>query len=270
MSPNTVVRVWESLDAFQVARKAYERVLAPTPSQAQEEVAKNAICLLLWMETIVGVKVLQDVLAMESDSTTLSQVIQEADAVHSYVVRGHDDLTPEHLEGIPAITALCGGGRLVDSRFFEFHRDLVAHGVGVIQDNVAPLLFNDRLHVMLLRYENEVRLSVNPRRAPALLEPFVARTRTPPEDSRAAFVSFPDSPPTSPERILGYFERVLGFKHHIERIVMEQPREGQVPKHGIIVFKSAELREEAMMNETPIFFRINGHDMWVQLYQPLF
>ncbi|TVU31687.1 hypothetical protein EJB05_23385, partial [Eragrostis curvula] len=269
MSPNTVVQVWEVLHAFQVARKAYERVLGPTPSQAQGEVARNVICLLLWLETIMGVKVLQDVSAMERDSTTLSQVIHEADAVHSYVVHGHDQM-PEHLEGIPAITALCGGGRLVDSRFFEFHRDLVARGVGVIRDNVTPILFNDRLHEMLLRYGDEVLLSANPRPAPALLEPFVVRRRTPPEDSRKAFVSFPDSPPISPQRILGHFERILGFRHHIERIVMEQPREGQVPKHGIIEFKSAELREEAMLNETAIFIRISGHDMWAQLYQPLF
>ncbi|TVU31688.1 hypothetical protein EJB05_23386, partial [Eragrostis curvula] len=264
MSFTTVVQVWEVLNALRIAREAYERVHAWSPSQ--EEVAKNVICLLLWLETIMGVKVLQDVSTMESQSTTLLQVIHEADAVHSYVVRGHDDQmpAPEHIESIPAITALCGG-RLVDHRFFTFHRDLVARGVGVIRDNIAPLIFSDRMHEMFLRYEDE---GGNP--TFSLARPFVVRTRTPPEDSRTAFVSFPDSPPISPERILGHFERILGFRHHIERIVMEQPREGQVPKHGIIVFKIAELMEEAMLNETAIFFRINGHDMWVQLYQPLF
>lgn len=52
---------------------------------------------------------------------------------------------------------------------------------------------------------------------------------------------------------------------------MEQPsRETPRPKHGIIVFRSVQLRNNAMCKEMAIFFRVpNGNDMWVQRYKPL-
>jgi len=31
---------------------------------------------------------------------------------------------------------------------------------------------------------------------------------------------------------------------------------------------SEELRDEAMFQETAAFFRVDGHDTWVQLYMP--
>jgi hypothetical protein len=45
------------------------------------------------------------------------------------------------------------------------------------------------------------------RAAAELLEPFVVYTRTPPEDSRTAFVAFPDSPPLNAQQIFDYFEQ---------------------------------------------------------------
>jgi hypothetical protein len=148
--------VWEVLkDAFQVARRTYEHVLSHTTTP--EEVAKNVICVLIWLETIMGVKVLQEVLTMKSDSRILSQV--EADAVHSYVVHG-SYMLPELLENIPTIVGLCDR-RMVDFRFFNFHRALVAHGVDMIRNTIAPLVVNDHLYTMLRQYENGVDSTVN-------------------------------------------------------------------------------------------------------------
>ncbi|KAK3153292.1 hypothetical protein QOZ80_2BG0170350 [Eleusine coracana subsp. coracana] len=267
-----VVRVWEVLESFDIARKAYERVLArPT----RQEVAKNVICLLVWLETIVGMKVLQEVSTMASGSTMLSQLVAEVDAIHSYIVHGQDRL-PEHLEGIPSIVALCGHGRLVDFRFFKFHRGLVARGLDVIRSNAAPLIFNDHLYTMLSRYKGEADTVANASymMPPELMEPFVVQKRTTPEDSRTVFVSFPECPPSKSTTNLGLLR--TGFESSIDTIEMELPRAGLTPKHGVIVFKSAELKNEATFNETAIFFRVNGHDMsvqrdmWVQHYQPLY
>lgn len=62
----------------------------------------------------------------------------------------------------------------------------------------------------------------------------------------------------------------MNFGPCIERVQMERPSAGQVPKHGIIVFTSAEQRDKAMCEETAIFFRVDeDHDIWVQLYMPL-
>ena len=81
-------------------------------------------------------------------------VVTEASALSSY---GHPLSTP--LEGIPTIVALCDVGRLVDLRFFKFHKDLVARGVAVIRDNIGALVFDDHLHAMLRRFEEDANSS---------------------------------------------------------------------------------------------------------------
>ncbi|RLN16005.1 hypothetical protein C2845_PM02G22050 [Panicum miliaceum] len=166
-----VIQVWEVLDAEETARSAYERVLAQPTSL---EVAKNMICLLLWLETIAGVLVLEDRLM----------------PLYNYLLHGMPELC---LVGIPAIEALCNSGQLVDFRFFKFHRDLVARGLAVIRDTIVEVIFSDHLHTMLRRFEDEVHSSTlvtTSMHAPELIVPFVAITRTPPEDSQTAFVAF--------------------------------------------------------------------------------
>ncbi|PUZ40115.1 hypothetical protein GQ55_9G399600 [Panicum hallii var. hallii] len=267
MGSNKAVRVLEVLHARDTARRAYQLVLArPT----ELEVARNVICLLLWLETIMGVQVLDNVAAMAPAAISLTLVVTEASALFSYILHGHQ--LPAPLQGIPTIVALCGGGRLVDFRFFKFHKDLVARGVAVIRDNVGALVFDDNLHAMLRRFEDDVNLLLTPRPPPApeLMAPFEATTRTPPEDSRSALVAFPECHCHRPssQDIVNYFEQTLGFGRCIERVETERPGAGQAPKHGIIVFMSAELRDKAMFQETAVFFRVDGHGMWVQLYMP--
>jgi len=109
--------------------------------------------------------------------------------------------------------ALCDVGRLVDLRFFKFHKDLVARGLAVIRDNLGALLFNDSLLAMLRQFEEDANLSLTPRPLPApeLMAPFVATTRTPPEDSRTAFVAFPECHCHRPssQDIVNYFEKYV-------------------------------------------------------------
>ncbi|CAN6305874.1 unnamed protein product [Urochloa humidicola] len=273
MSSNMVaVRVLEVLNARVTTRKAYELVLArPT----EVEIAKDAICILLWLETIMGIEVLDSVASMAPNDTYLTQVIAEASAVYSYVLDGAPPPAPP-LEGIPTIVALCGGGRLIDFRFFRFHKALVARGVAVIRDNVASLVFDDHLHVKLRRFQDDdadaagSKSTPRPVPAPELMAPFVAATRTPTEDSRAAFIALPGCHchrPSSQE-VANFFEQTLRFGPCIERVETERPGTGQPPKHGIIVFTSAELRDEAMFEEAGVFFRVDGHDTWVQPYMP--
>ena len=48
--------MWEVLDAYATARSAYLRILSrPT----RQEVAQNAICLLLWLEATMGFDILR-------------------------------------------------------------------------------------------------------------------------------------------------------------------------------------------------------------------
>jgi hypothetical protein len=115
-------------------------------------------------------------------------------------------MLPELLENIPTVVGVCGR-RMVDFRFFKFHRALVARGVDMIWNTVALHVVNDPLYTMLRQYENEEDSMVNPRPAPELLEPFVVDTRTPPQDSPTAFLDFPDSPPLNAQQIFDYFEQ---------------------------------------------------------------
>ncbi|PUZ40114.1 hypothetical protein GQ55_9G399300 [Panicum hallii var. hallii] len=261
-----MVRVWEVLDANETARSAYLRILSrPT----RREVAQNAICLLLWLETTMGFDILRSVAAMVPDDISLARIVFEANALCTYVLHGYYAMPPP-FEGFPAITALCGGGRLIDHRFFRFHKDLVARGVTMIRDTVAALVFNDILHAMLRRLEDDSNslLIPNPVPAPELMAPFIISTTTPPEDSQTVFVAFPEYHPLSSQDIKDYFERTLGFGHCIERIATERPCTRQSAKHGVVVFRSAELRDEAMHGEAAVFFRVDGRDMWVQPYMP--
>ncbi|CAN6311900.1 unnamed protein product [Urochloa humidicola] len=264
------IRVWEVLDASETARNAYLRMISrPTLRQ----VAQNAICLLLWLDTTMGFDVLTDVASMACNDDSLTRVVYEANALCSYVLHGHygDAAVPRPFdEGFSAITALYGGGQLVDYWFFRFHRDLVARGLAMIRDGVARLVFDDNLYEMMRRFEEDCNsfLIPNPEPAPELMEPFVVTTTTPPEDSRTVFVSFPESHPLTPQDILDYFELTLGFGHCIDLVGTERPCARRSAKHGVIVFKSVAQRRDAMMGEPAAIFRIDGRDMWVQSYMP--
>ena len=59
--------------------------------------------------------------------------------------------------------------------------------------------------------------------------------------------------------------RTLGFGRCIEHVEMERPGVGQATNHDIIMFMSAKLRDQAMFQETAAFFKIDGHNTWVQL-----
>jgi len=202
-----VVRVWEVLDANEAARSAYLRILSrPT----RQDVAQNAICLLLWLEATMGFDILRSMAAMAPDDISLARIVFEANALFTYVLHGYYELPPP-LEGFPEITALCGGGRLIEYRFFRFHKDLVARGVSMIRDTVAALVFNDNLYAMLRWFEHDCSLQIpNPVPAPELMAPFiVTSTTTTPEDSRTVFVAFPEWHPLSSQDIKDYFERYV-------------------------------------------------------------
>lgn len=216
MESNKVLRVWEVLDTNNTAHRAYKRILSrPT----MLEVAKNVICLLLWLETIMGVKILEEVSRMESKDTKLSLVVKEVDGLYSYLLDGHDSLPEALIQNIPTIVSLCGEGRLVDFKFFKFHKELISRGVTVIQDTVATIVFNEDLHAMLHRFEDDANSTMVPKSMPApeLMEPFVPLSRTPSEDSRTAFLAFYNgSHDISPQYIMDYFERyVASSKAHL-------------------------------------------------------
>ncbi|KAF8728103.1 hypothetical protein HU200_018682 [Digitaria exilis] len=264
-------RVWDVLASCQTARSAYLRVLArPTVRM----VAQNAILLLIWMEAI-GFNLIEKVASMAIDDSSLTNLVYEANALYNYVLYGHyGTFPPPSFPAFQTITALCTAprrGRLIDHRFFVFHKNIIARGVAMYRDNAAGLVFNDHLYAMLDQYETDSNSSwiPNPVPAPALMAPYVAYTTTTPEDKRTCFVAFDERQPLTSQEILDYFQRTLLFGHCIERVDTEQAASPtQRSKHGMIVFRSEQMRNDAMMGEPAAFFLVDGRDMWVQPYDP--
>ncbi|KAJ1296263.1 hypothetical protein BS78_01G286700 [Paspalum vaginatum] len=254
------VQVLQFLQSNKSARRAY--LLAV--EHIGRDVAQKVICVLLWLELTMGFNVLGNVAAMGVSDMSLTRVVMEANAVYNYV---YTELPPPLL-GIPTLMALCGGGRLVDAGFFRFHKDLVARGIAFIRDSLATLVFDDNLHAVLRQFEDEISTSVNPRPEPApeLAAPIVALTRTPPQDSRTSFIALPQYLPLTAPQIAEYFETRLMFGYCIERIVMEWTGPERVAKHGLILFRSTQLRDDVLFGDNGTFYRINGDDMWMQRY----
>lgn len=156
--------------------------------------------------------VLHNVTTMAPEDISLARIVYEANAMYTYVLHGY--AIPPTFQGIRTVMDLCGEGQLlVDFGFFMFHKDLVARGVTMIRDNVGRLVFDDNLHAMLRRYEDDCNsfLIPNPVPAPELMAPFVIATTPPPEDSRTVFVSVPEGNPLTSQDILNYFESTMGL-----------------------------------------------------------
>ena len=105
------------------------------------------------------------------------------------------------LPAIPLISALCQDGD-VDPRFFAFHQDLVVRGVAEVLDGVGKLIFDDRLHVLLRRYQTG--LVGNP---PELMAPYCGEPVAVPEDSRSMFITFSKGMTIDREEIFDYFRQ---------------------------------------------------------------
>ncbi|KAJ1296264.1 hypothetical protein BS78_01G286800 [Paspalum vaginatum] len=255
------VQVLQFLQSNESARRAY--LLAV--EHIGRDVAQKVICVLLWLDLTMGFNVLGKVAAMGACDMSLARVVMEANAVYNYV---YTELPPPVLD-IPMLMTLCSGGRLVDARFFRFHKELVARGLAFIRDSFAALVFDDNLHALLRQFEDDVDTFVNPRPEPApeLTAPVVALTRTPSQDSRAAFIALPENLPLTSPQIVEYFEGRLKFGHCIDRIEMEWPGPGRVAKHGLIVFSSTQQRDQVLFRGYGAFYRVNGDDaMWMQGY----
>lgn len=202
------VRVWDVLVAGEGTRNAYLRILSrPT----LRTVAQNAMCLLMWLEGTMGFHLSNKVASMAPNDSTLTHLVYEANALYNYVLHGNYGIPPPFPAGFQTITALCGDGRLIDHRFFIFHKDIVARGVTMFRANAGLLLFNDNLYAMMDQFETDSNSSwiPNPVPAPELVAPFVSTARTAPEDKRTSFVTFPQCQPLSSREIVDYFQRYV-------------------------------------------------------------
>ncbi|KAF7087503.1 hypothetical protein CFC21_090687 [Triticum aestivum] len=247
MEGSATMTVREVLHMYSFAREAYERFISVggNPEQAQ-----NAVALLVCLDqgTIAAI---HHVPGLETSDVAI--VAEEANAVLECLRYPVPVLPP-----IPLISMLCmQGGVYIEHGFLAFHQDLLVRGVAHFLDGAGKLYFNDRLNVLLRRYETG--LVGNP---PELMElKLVFRwwcRRT------AAPCSSPSPSHFHREEIFDYFREKWG--DCVVRVLMEKTTRGNMPMYGRIIFKTEAIVRLVLNGERLVKISIDDHVMCLRKY----
>jgi hypothetical protein len=187
------VKVREVLFTYLNARKAYEILISMGINQ---ERARNAVALLLWLEQVTDVQAMQCVQHLNFNG--LDCLAAEASYILDYL-RSQANGLP--FPAIPFIPSLFPNGS-INPAFFLVRQDLAVRGVADILDGVGPLVFDDRLYRLYNRYNT----GLFPR-FPELEAPYTFGQVTVPEDSRSMFITFSNGLPVEREEIFDYFRQ---------------------------------------------------------------
>ncbi|KAL6848460.1 hypothetical protein ACP4OV_021754 [Aristida adscensionis] len=248
------VKVRDVLYQLRNARAAYERF---REMGSHPEQARNAVALLVWLEQ-AGVRALSHFPSLSAAAVGL--VAAEADAILR-CLRADDAGAAELFPDIPLLSALCPDGADVDPRFFVFNQDLVVRGVADILDGVGALVFNDRLWLLLRRYQTGLVGLL-----PELEAPYAWQPATVPEDYRSMFITFSRGMPVEREEIFDYFRQKWG--DCIVRVLMEKTTGGQPPMYGRIIFKKEAFVSLVLNGEDLVKISIRDRQFWVRKYIP--
>ncbi|KQJ93860.1 hypothetical protein BRADI_3g07100v3 [Brachypodium distachyon] len=241
--------VREVLYLYSVARAAYERFLSIC---GNEEQARNAVALLVWLDqgTVSAIHHIPTI-----SPSAVNEVAAEANSILE-CLRHQEPILP----AIPLISALCQDGD-IDPRFFAFHQDLVVRGVAEFLDGVGKLIFDERLYMLLRRYETG--LVGNP---PELMAPYDSQPVSVPEDCRSMFITFSKGMPIEREEIFEYFRQKWG--DCVVRVLMEKTVGGTVPMYGRIIFKSEAFVGLVLNGERLVKITIGYRQIWLRKYVP--
>jgi hypothetical protein len=194
--------VRDVLAFHRVDRAAYERLLS---LGAGPQPARDAVALLMWLDRSVGADAVASVCAQVRAPADAARLVSDALAVL------HGVAWPR---GLQAQASVCGGcGGAVARRFL----DLVPRGadprrgVADVLEGVGALVFDDRLHALLRRYEEDGGAEL----PPELAAPYRGRrdgaAAAEEEDGevdgggRSLFITFSKGFPLTRDEIEGYF-----------------------------------------------------------------
>ncbi|KAK3146625.1 hypothetical protein QOZ80_3BG0269150 [Eleusine coracana subsp. coracana] len=246
-----VVKVSDVCFAYLSAREAYERFISMGVNEQQ---ARNAVALLLWLEQATEVMAIRRV--HEFNAHAILCLAVEANKILD-CLRGQPDnfAFPE----IPFISSLCNN--TIDPAFIVFQQDVAAHCVADILDGIGPLVFNDRLYLLYRRSTTGLCY-----RFPELEAPYTFRMVTVPEDYRSMFITFSRGQPLEREEIFDYFRQKWG--DCVVRVLMEKTTGGAPPMYGRIIFKSEAFVSLVLNGEQLIKVTINYRQIWLRRYIP--
>ncbi|TVU45938.1 hypothetical protein EJB05_05448, partial [Eragrostis curvula] len=250
MADNVTPTVRDVLFAYNTAHEAYGRFVCNGVNQEQ---ARNAVALLLWLEQ-------GDVEAIRHmgsfNDNVLMHLAAEANSIMLYL-RGEQSFFLE----IPLLSRLAPQG-FIDPGFFVFHQDLVVRGVADILDGVGALIFDDRLYRLLARYQT----GLLGRMPPELAAPYTFRSVPVPEDCRSMFITFSRGQHVDREDIFNHFRNKWG--DCIVRVLMEKTTGGAPPMYGRIIFKRKAFISLVLNGEQLVHINIGDRQIWLRKYYP--
>jgi hypothetical protein len=195
--------VRDVLAFHRVDRAAYERLLS---LGAGRQPARDAVALLMWLDRSVGADAVASVCLQVRTPADAARLVSDALAVLHGVAWPR--LQGASSPGTPLpVCAGCGGAVAAGARRFL---DLVPRGadlrrgVADVLGGVGALVFDDRLHALLRRYdEGDGALP------PELAAPYRGRRDEEEEEDdgggRSLFITFSKGFPLTREEIEGYF-----------------------------------------------------------------
>ncbi|KAK3143040.1 hypothetical protein QOZ80_4BG0357070 [Eleusine coracana subsp. coracana] len=235
---------------------------------AGHEPARDAVALLMWLHrsgACARVDPVARVPVLVRDPAAAALLVAEARAV----LDGH----ASSVSTTPFLSCLCGedGARV--------RRLLVVccprPGVAEVLHGVGALVFDDRLHALVRRYEEEGGGAALP---PELAAPYLrlycstsralaAAAQIEEEDGRSLFITFSKGYPLTREEIIGFFTEMWGADC-VAKVMMEKTPAGEPPTYGRIVLRRASIVSAVLGDRSLVKLVVNGRQLWARKYVP--
>ncbi|KAK3143043.1 hypothetical protein QOZ80_4BG0357100 [Eleusine coracana subsp. coracana] len=246
-------------------RAAYDHLLS---MGAPREPSRDAVALLMWLHSraCAGDEAASRVPAMVHSRADAARLVAEARAV----LLGAG-------AAVEATASLCGAdARRVRGLLVLTPADVVRRGVAEVIDGVGALVFDDRLHELMWRYEAAGGGAL----PPPLAGPYrscspSSGTPQPEEEEEEAekeeddgcslFVTFSKGgPPWTHEEVEVCIAEMWG--DCVERVVMEKTPPGEAPLYGRVVLCSVTAVQAILGGQSLVKLVFNGRQLWARKY----
>ncbi|TVU13847.1 hypothetical protein EJB05_37278, partial [Eragrostis curvula] len=300
--------VHDVLTFHRIDRAAYDRLVA---LGAGRQPASDAVALLMWLHrrACARVDAAARVLALVRDPTSAALLVAEARAVlDGAAFACAMTMTTTTTSATPLISCLCGEDDARVRRFLLLLASCAAdvdaprRGVAEILHGVGALVFDDRLHALMRRHEEDgcgelpAELAAPYRRCCSTSAAAAAAAAEEEEDGRSLFITFSKGFPLTREEIIDFFTQYWHFKRKIHpvrkekrkiqdvtrhgcahrrwdadcvaRVMMEKTPPGEPPTYGRIVFHRAESAAAVLGGRPLVKLVVNGRHLWARKYVP--
>ncbi|KAJ1270508.1 hypothetical protein BS78_06G057200 [Paspalum vaginatum] len=245
-----------------VDRAAYEHLLS---LGAGRHPARDAVALLMWLHRGAGVDAVSRVRALVRTRSAAARLVAEARTVLLLGAASCADAETALL-----LSCACSDGddssrvrRFLASRGTA---DAPRRGVVEVLGGVGALVFDDRLHAILRRYEEDGGGGFLPEELAAPYR-LCGAAAVQEQDGRSLFVTFSKGFPLTREEIEEFFTERWG-RDCVAKVMMEKTMPGSPPTYGRIVFRQAATAAAVLAGRRLAKLVVNGRHLWARKYVP--